>query len=191
MIWLLRLIRPITKLIAKVKIPWSVKKITGQDLYNLEGLLEPGDVILSKTNGHLSSLFVPGGYSHGAVYCGHNGLCPVVIEAIGEGIGHQDLCTHLLSKDKILIMRPKLTDAQRLEVFNDSYNYVGLDYDLEFESNDQEFYCFELVAQILKNVSLGEIMVEKKKVLGHDFYVAESFLEDSKNFSVVYYSDGD
>lgn len=171
----LRLVKPLVKFIANFRIRFTHYEIDGEEYYQIISNLAPGDVFLTKARGEFTNLFNPSkGYSHGAIYVGKFDGRDYVIEATKKGVQMCDLVSFLTSKDGVMQLRA-IVDIDDTVLRNESMKLSGKKYDYEFESNDDEYYCFELVYHLLKASIDQEIYLPKTGILGHNFYSAESF----------------
>ena len=145
--WLLKMLYPLTVLIGKAHMPFSKKKITGVEYYQIEKLLLPGMVFMTKTRGELSNIVNPGFWKHGAMYVGEG----LVIEALGRGVVIRDLVTFLTSKDFVAVLKPKFaTESEMKMAAEKSREWEGALYDYWFEMNDKAFYCYEVIYRSYK-----------------------------------------
>ena len=130
----------------------------GNDKDQLLALLEPGDIILTYSEGYMSNIFLPGIFKHGIVYTGIRENWPLedwakiqisdgqrfmvktehnIIEAIAEGVVSGSLNTILNTKiNRLAVFRPKLSDEQKLNALNTVHSYLGNQYDFTFDFND-------------------------------------------------------
>jgi hypothetical protein len=139
---ILKLLYPFTVWMGRQRMPFSVKKITGDDYYEIEPLLKRGCVFLTVTRGELSNLVNPGFWKHGAMYIGDHR----VIEALGRGVVIRDLISFLMSKDYVAVMAPKFASEKEMRrAAEKSTEWEGIQYDYWFEMNDKAFYCYEVI----------------------------------------------
>lgn len=145
---LLKVALPITKFFGKLHMPFSHKKITGKHYFDILPKLKPGMIFLTKIDGEFSNLFIPGEYSHSAIYAGNN----VVIEAIGKGVIKKDLVTFMLSKDYIKVRKHKFSKDETigLRAVDFAKYQIGAPYDFNFLVGNKAWYCFELVYYCFK-----------------------------------------
>ena len=185
---LLSALHPITVWVGETHMPWSRKKITGIDLFEVLSCVKPGMIFLTKTHGELTNLFIPGKWSHVGIYTGEN----TVVEAVGKGVIEKDLATFMLTKDEICLLAPAfITDEKRMKYAAEwCERQIGLPYDYDFYSNNKAFYCSELVYNAYKVVdpTSGFELRERlgvKTVLPDDFYRArEKWREVWGNYKV-------
>lgn len=132
---------PITKAIGRLHAPYTHKRVSGVHVLASQRLLRPGHVLMSRTRGELTNLFIPGFWSHGAIYVGDG----FVAEAIGEGVVLTDIVTFMTTKDAIAICAPLFaSDAEMTTAAAWAREQRGKKYDFEFTSGNDAFYCFEL-----------------------------------------------
>jgi hypothetical protein len=140
---MLRALTPVTKVVGKIHIP-HVCAVTDTDYREINSLLLPGMVFLTRTNWNLTNLLIPSesGYKHGAIYVGNG----IVVEATGKGVATAWLEEFLCSKDKVRVLFPLFADAEeRKEAARFAMTLVGRPYDYEFKSGLEALYCFEVV----------------------------------------------
>lgn len=156
-------------------------EVDGQQIQEILDVLEPGDILLRGYKMYADSKFIPGDYSHGAVYIGDN----TVIHAVAKGVSEINIISFCMC-DRICILRPRagvrnaIAKAKRFAKDN-------VPYDFAFKRNASALYCFELCAECYpklkvqtKDVKRLFGLLKKKNV-----YLAESFLE-SPDFKKVY-----
>lgn len=132
---------PLTKGIGKVHAPYAHKQINGLHVAALQAKLLPGDIFMTRTDGELSNLFIPGFWSHGAVYAGGG----MVVEAIGVGVVLKDLATFMMTKDYVSAWRPLFaSQAVMARAAAWATAQRGRPYDYLFMGGNKAFYCFEL-----------------------------------------------
>ena len=151
--------------------------LTSKWVEKLRPFLQPGDILITRTNGYLATGFLPGAWSQLALYVGSaeqlqaaaldqdmriqrqlttftspdaSGHLLAVITARGEGVVFSSLERVIGSADSIAVLRPKLTPNQKLEVISRTFAQVGKAYDFEFAfAHDDKLMCSELVARVL------------------------------------------
>lgn len=141
------LVEFISKLIGKIYVPTYFKKSTAERYSNLvriqiglqTGELRQGDIIFSRTRGHLSNLFL-GTWTHAGLLTS-DGL---VIEALTDGgVQKTPLIKFVFGKDNLAIKRPEIR-YNSTEVIRIASSLVGFEYDWTF-SSENKIYCSELV----------------------------------------------
>ena len=160
---------------------------TEKEKDHLNSMLQPGDIILTYSEGYMSNIFLPGIFKHGIVYTGireewlhedwekiqisdaqktviksnHN-----IIEAVAEGVVSGSLNTILDTKiNRLVVFRPNLTDDEKLNALNTVHSYLGNQYDFSFDFNDAETQvCTELIYRGYNDV--GPLHFELTKLAG-------------------------
>ena len=156
-------------------------QVFGQQILDILEVIKPGDVLLRGYDMYADGKFVPGDYSHGAVYIGDN----TVIHAIAEGVQEINIVSFCMC-DRICILRPRSGIKQAIAKAK-KFVKDSIPYDFAFKRNSSALYCFELCAECypkldvkLKNASAFFGLLQKKNV-----YLAQSFTE-SKDFKTVF-----
>ena len=134
---------PLTKAIGHVHAPWTHKQVTGLHCQEALRILKPGDALHSRIEGELTNLFIPGFWSHGALYAGDG----QVVEAISQGVVRTDLVTWMTRKDYVRAMRPRFADVSECQAAAGwALSRVGITpYDFAFNPRNAALYCFELI----------------------------------------------
>ena len=177
----------LVKKLATISIPFTRKQIKGANYYEIKKILQEGDIILTKTYGEFSNLVNPSPLKHGAMYVGNpkEDHIDYVAEALGRGVVLNDLITHILSKDEVVICRlKKISPENKDKMVKFAISKIGLSYDYDFSLGNKAFYCFELCAEAINSLCLG-IALKKKITLDKEFYICETFL-DLTNFEILY-----
>ena len=138
------------------------------DKSQLLTLLQPGDIILTYSEGFMSNIFLPGIFKHGIVYTGRRenweksdwdnihitdhqkSLIQVndnIIEAIAEGVISGSLEEILDTKiNRLAVFRPSLSNQEIMGVIQTIHSYLGNQYDFSFDFNDAESQvCTEVI----------------------------------------------
>ena len=150
----------------------STFDMTGQKILKVLDILQPGDVILRGYRHYLDGMFIPGDYSHGAIYVGDN----TIVHAVAEGVSYIDVVEFCMC-DRICILRPKSHQAEAISAAK-KLVADNVPYDFGFKRGASALYCFELCAECYNafNVQLETVKalfgLLKKKV-----YTAESLLK--------------
>lgn len=112
----------------------------------IEQDLLPGDIFVCRTKYHLTNLFIPGFYSHAAMYIGNGKF----IEAVTAGVVETDIIDWVLNKDFIAHTRPLYVSVQEREnAVKVAKTLLGKSYDFMFEydpsgDKNKAFYCSEI-----------------------------------------------
>ena len=155
--------------VGHIKTPGIEPLIFSEDDKNqLLTLLQPGDIILTYSEGFMSNIFLPGIFKHGIVYTGRRenweksdwdnihitdhqkSLIQVnhnIIEAIAEGVVSGPLEEILDTKiNRLAVFRPSLSNQEIMGVMQTIHSYLGNQYDFSFDFNDAESQvCTEVI----------------------------------------------
>jgi uncharacterized protein YycO len=112
-------------------------KLKGREIRRVLESLHKGDIMLRRWDGYLNTIFTPGFWAHAGLYVGNN----KAIHALGRGVVLEDILDFCRA-DSLAIMRPKKNDPDK--AVETAFKLLGKEYDYEFESNDDQFYCTEL-----------------------------------------------
>lgn len=170
-------------------------RLKGAVYRKIRNMIKPGDIILRRYEGYLSSYMIPGFWNHAGLYIGDDGENPEqVIHAISEGVIQEDIL-NFMRTDHMLVLRlasdEKGTAAKNAVARAKSI--VGKPYDFGFDFKDtNRFSCTELVAYCYPGVVKGRKKLGKEVIVADDFYncsalnkVWDSRYEDVQQMSVV------
>ena len=122
--------------------------VTGDDMDTIQHVIQPGDILLRAYSYYVDGLFIPSQFSHAAFYKGRG----IGVHAIGEGVRPFSLL-EFLRCDAVAVLRFKNITQQQIQIAIDNANaLIGKPYDFEFESDDDEYYCSELITYIYKHM---------------------------------------
>jgi len=121
--------------------------INGSHIRLIMKNLQPGDILLSKKNVFLTSLGIPGYWSHVGLYVGNN----KVIHVDGDGLHNCDILD-FTDADNIAIYRLQSSIENKQKIINlalekaQKLTTKDIEYDYDFDlSSDKKFFCTELV----------------------------------------------
>lgn len=181
---LLQIAYPITRFIGKIHLPWSQKKLKSNHYRKVVSLLQPGDVLLLRTDGEIANMFIPGYWTHAAMFCGGD----YVVEAVGEGVLNTDMLDTILTRDAVMICRPSFaTEEQRCDAAEWAKAQIGKGYDLFFNPNNDAFYCSELIWLAYER-TMGAIPFTLRQTLGVDTVVPEDIAKARDKWDRIYNS---
>lgn len=153
----------------------EVPEIPHEHVRRFDQLLQPGDFFLIRPERKSSTVFLPGWWTHGALYFGGSatlrqfGACDLpfvskalhsierpidgqpakVIEALAAGVVLNPL-TRSLHADHVVAFRPCLNPSERLQTIDDVFSHLGKPYDFEFDlSRSDRLVCTELLYRAL------------------------------------------
>jgi len=148
----------------------SSYKIKGHHMRNILNLIRPGDVLLRRYDHYIGSIFIPGFWSHAALYVGKG----KVLHMLGDGITCEDILTFMRT-DHILILRNVSLFARKnaiSEAWRLFEEHVEYDYDFDNKSL-RKLYCTEFVDVCYGNVVRAHS--KNKYILPDDFLKVSQF----------------
>ena len=155
--------------------------VTGRKTAQILKMLKPGDVLLRGYVHYLDGMFIPGDYSHGAIYAGDW----KIIHAVAEGVSYID-AIEFLRCDRIAVLRPAKGADEAVE-YAKKCAAERVPYDFGYDNDVSALYCFELVGQAYRQLDIKTKdvktfwgMLRRKNV-----YLADSFFE-SKDFEKIF-----
>jgi hypothetical protein len=188
---LLKVLNPLVKIIGKIKSPFVKEKMALSYTPEILDTLQPLDIILSKSLGHLSNVFNPGKWKHAIIYLGIENGIPMIAEAIGRGVIKRNLYECLADKNFIAICRTKekLTKTAITKGVDFANAQVGKGYDYDFDMFSghkyQNFFCSELAYYTLKE-AIPNLKFKLMKSLGVETVSPNDFYQADKHFDVVF-----
>ena len=123
--------------------------VKGSHYYQVRDSIQAGDILLRGYRNYLDGYFIPGKYSHAALYIGDE----KIIHAMTPNVQWTDLVTFMRC-DRICVIRPDLPEQDKQLAIKRTKAMLDkpYDYDFVFESDGYEtnttqrkFSCSELV----------------------------------------------
>lgn len=180
--FIFKILTPFIVWTGHIYMPFSRKQVKGEHYYGVRGMLEVGDVLLTKTRGEFSNLINPEEMKHGAICVGDflgTGVY-YILEATKYGVKLSPLATFMLSKDHIQGFRPNfITDTQRLLAKQVSDLMIGKPYDYQFTDGTEAMYCFEVVANFFLFSKSEVTLRQYEKLPDLWIYSCKTFSESS------------
>jgi len=115
----------------------NLHEVKGPQVREVLNLIQDGDILARRYDGYMSTWFIPGFWSHVGLYYGDN----VTHAAGNKGVYKEDVLTFCRT-DSIAILRPK-DQTLMSEAIRKAEMYLGVAYDFEFESDNENVYCSE------------------------------------------------
>ncbi len=164
------------RVVAEARLQWRTKRITESTRRQIEALLDPGDVIITRHDDAMSNLFLPGYWPHAALHLGLPTQREVlgvtvtpeqatrwagprrVLEARKDGVLFRTL-DDTLAVDAMVVIRPELTSEQIARALTQAVTHEGKLYDFDFDFfRADRLVCTEVVYRAYDGV--GELHFE-------------------------------
>jgi len=183
-----------------VKARGAPKRITPELRQQLAGLLQPGDVVVTRHDDALTNLFLPGYWPHAALFIGEHfdpasldetqrsGAIegqPCFLESLKDGVRVRPF-TATLGVDELVVLRPGLGQEERLQGIRKALQHAGKGYDFLFDfSTSERLVCTEVIYRAYHGI--GRVRYELREVGGRLCLPAEEFLDQSiqSGFSLI------
>jgi len=143
-------------------------KFKGDNLREVLDMIEPGDILLRTYDNYLSSMVIPGYWSHAGLYVGDD----KVIHVGGDGIIEEDILTFTRCDDIALL---RIDDDERINsAIAKAYDFLaqGIKYDYDFSKNNgKKMYCTEFTDECYGGISY----VSSKGIIDPDDLLKSEF----------------
>ena len=116
--------------------------------------IQPGDIILATDAKKLTSMLIPGEWTHAAVCVSKNQRFEVA-EMVHTGFRKSTVSDICYEATKLVILRPRFDDVYRRRFITNVLNLDGADYDIKFDLGVKGLYCSELIYQADTEHRLG------------------------------------
>ena len=152
-------------------------QIKGHQIRKVIDLVQPGDIFLRSFNGYLNTVLI-GGWGHAALYVGDN----TVIHSVSKGVVKEDILDFCRA-DEIVILRVQCPQTEKKSAIEKIKNLLGTKYDYNFISNNNLYYCSELIDVVYN----GLFNHDYKKVLNRMVIVPDDIF-NSKETEIIFNS---
>lgn len=172
----------IGKSIGYIYSPFSRKSIHFADVEESLKLLLPGDFIIIRTRGELSTLVIPGFYKHAAIYVGGG----KIIDATKVGVSERYLADLLMETDNFALLRvPNLTEDQRSIICSYAHSMIGTPYDFEVNINTKSaIFCSELIYYAV-NYALQKEYFDLRERMGVKTLTPQDLRDATKKIDII------
>lgn len=181
-----KLIGKSVSLVSKINMPWVTKKIEYADVDLIQKCyLKEGDIILTRTNGWLSTIAMPGFWRHVAIYI-EDGY--IIDATTTHGVSVRYLADLCLKADNFVVLRYK--DLKEFEVKRGvGYLYkneMRKKYDFEMDLLDDVVrFCTEL-AMIFINKCKGSEVIKYTETLEIPMLAPQAFYDNKDQFDIIF-----
>jgi len=167
---------------ADTRLTENLYPISANQIKIIHNQLQPGDIILTRRNGYVSNFFIPGYWTHSALYIGTSDKNSTinnhfVIEALSEGITCR-LLKESLQVDAFIILRPLLDEEEIDLAISNAYDHIGKPYDYDFDFNTiDKVACSELIYLSYQHANV----INTHSNFGRKFTTPHEIIEDFSN----------
>lgn len=171
------------RIIGPIHAPWTHKKTSFKDVCEVMKLLRPGDVLVDRTRGELTTLCIPGFWKHAAVYDGKRN----VIEAVNPFVRKNSIVDFIMHTDHVAVLRvKKISIAKGKIIARRAETHLGKKYDYRLSaSNTKEVYCSEIAFDSV-NFAMGKGYVQLHRVFGAMTITPNDLYNDREKFDLIW-----
>lgn len=182
--------------VGRVHIPFSKRRVHEEDVLEALKLLRPGDVLLTAIRGEPTNFFIPGEFTHTAIWSPDGSYKPIV-EATGPGCHDTGAYDFFLEHDRVVILRSKESNEfQTSSAAALSRRFIGLPYDIKLQleddaglDGDKAVYCAEVA--YTSHLRANPAMEFRARLqMGMMTVSPMDFLRATKYWGLVWDSDG-
>jgi hypothetical protein len=168
------------RVIADMRNPWHVKRVTPEIITQLGELLQPGDAIVTRHDDAMSNFFLPGYWIHSSLHIGTEDdrrrlgvrvdppresrwTGPIrALEARKDGVLLRALAD-TLSVDAVAVIRPRLSREHIADGLSRALTHEGKLYDFEFDFfRSDRLVCTEVVYRAFHGVGGLEFPITRR-----------------------------
>ena len=157
--------------------------LKGHHYLEVREIIHPGDILIRGYKHYLDGYFIPGNYTHAAMYLGED----EIIHAMTPDVQYIDLIAFMRC-DRIAVIRPVVSNKERDTAIARAVSREKIPYDYDFDFKDNgKLSCSELIHYAYRESDLGW----KMKTIGFWFLKKTIFAPDdvmTGNVRVVYKS---
>lgn len=183
--WLMKGLEPGLRLASNMRAPWSKKRIKYREVAAAQALLLPGDVLVSRTEGELTTIMIQGYFKHAALVMDRS----TIVHATKDGVAFMDMVDFFMSKDEVAVLRPLFcTEEEGRMAAVWARVQEGRPYDYYLDPENDAYYCSELVYMAFKKTMGPRCPLALRNGLGKGVIEPEALYRDSANFLIVWSS---
>lgn len=163
--FLLTISIPIQKIMQKIHPPYA--QTTVSEAEAAMKMLQDGDILISREKLHFTNMFIKGFWSHAAIYGKGK-----VVEAVAPQVQVVDFRDWVIEKHNWCAIRAARNEVNGTWAYLNAKSLDGSPYDYLFFFKNKNWYCSELVREVLKEYLPENLKDPKKTILPEDFYQA-------------------
>ena len=151
--------------------PEHVPALPDRIAHQIQELLQPGDVLVTRKEHAMSNYFLPGYWPHVAMYVGDQR----VVESMKDGVRVREMSSPF-GNDSVAVIRPALDEENIQQAIVRARSHVGKPYDFDFDfTRADRLVCTEVVYRSYEG--LGEMQFSLVRRAGRQTVSAEDLLE--------------
>jgi len=135
------------RVVSELQNPWHRHRVSERIRHQLESILEPGDVIVTRRHDCFTNLFLPGFWPHAMLYLGERGPAGSgpILEARKDGVRLRSVADSL-DVDALSVIRPQAAAGAIGAAIERALMHEGklYDFDFDFFTSDR-LVCTELI----------------------------------------------
>jgi hypothetical protein len=181
------------RLASELRDHWTPDRVDEKTRCNLENLLRPGDVLVTRHDHVFTNLFLPGYWPHAALYIGSEAdrrrmqieLDPGrderwtgdrrVLEALKDGVLFRPL-EQTLAVDAVAVIRPQLDEVELARAIARAAEHEGKLYDFDFDFfRSDRLVCTEVIYRAFDGI--GPVRLPLTERSGRPTLSAEDLLD--------------
>ena len=117
----------------------------GWQYHKLYRELQPGDIVLSTDGKKLTTMLIPGVWSHAAVCVSKNQVFEIA-ELVHDGYRKSTFSDFCYESTRVCVLRPRAFDQPYIKKFiANVLGFEGAPYDTQFQLGVKALYCSELI----------------------------------------------
>lgn len=177
----------VLKVLPKIRFSTSYALLGWADYTSISLNARPGDIILSVDKSKLTSLLIPGYWSHVGLVVknDHDQDGVLIVEAVPPAVRETSLFDFCKCADEVMVLRPDVTnDVVEQAVFRAKYN-IGREYDGLFKYGPTALYCAELISYCF----LQSVKFDWSDLWGVGYpYLSPDGVADGEPLTVIFHS---
>jgi hypothetical protein len=192
------------RLASELRDHWTPDRIDEDIRHNIENVLRPGDVLVTRHDHAFTNLFLPGYWPHAALYIGSEDdrrrmgieISPErdarwsgdrrVLEALKDGVLFRPL-DQTLAVDAVAVIRPQLREADLARAIERAAEHEGKLYDFDFDFfRSDRLVCTEVIYRAYDGIGAMHLSLTERS--GRPTLSAEDLLDlavDDRGFRPV------
>ena len=154
----------VSRLVSNISMkPGYVAQLPGAIASQLDGMLKPGDVFVTRKDCAVTNYFLPGYWPHAAMYVGDGR----VIESLKDGVRERTMESPF-GNDAVALIRPKLDAAMIAKAIERARTHVGKPYDFDFDfTRADRLVCTEVVYRSYDGLGGVQFRLTRRRAAKH------------------------